>query len=395
MRKYVAMLLAGWAVLGGLPESAAAEKLKIAVVDFGILGITQEESKQLTQVFRDVIAKNPNFEVLPRDLLEEVFRTEDTVTKIRMEQYECINQEMYCASRIGQKTGAERVLVGRIIKQKTGSVILAKVIDNHERDLEFEASEEGPADADLNKMAAALAQKVDKWLPRAGETKEAAKKRRDAEQLQEETARQKRLEERRQELAKRAPGTCPDGIVLVAAGEFTMGSNPSDPDRYKGEPESKKVKVAEFCIDMFEFPNKKGGIPMANVQWFAAKEECEKQGKYLCSEAEWEKACKGTQGLKFPYGNSYDPTKCSTAKDSKNPGKLIKLGDMADCKSGYGAFDMSGNLTEWTSDMDPDYSQVYIAKGGSFKSEAKDSRCASRKKSVAIMGQNMGFRCCK
>jgi len=259
---------------------------------------------------------------------------------------------------------------------------------------------EGPEGSDLTKLAVKLARKVVSWMPQPGETEEQARKRRLAEMRKEEEAIMRAREAERKKLAQRKPGTCPEGMILIPAGEFIMGSAPDDPDRLSNEPKAKKVYVAEFCIDKYEFPNKEGAIPFRKAQWFAGKEECEAQGKRLCTEAEWEKACKGTKGFRYPYGNEFDPKKCNTgtleAGGKLREGRIAKSGAYKECKSDYGVYDMSGNMWEWVADEYDPGTRTYVLRGGSFASNPKASRCSARRGGIPFLGrQDNGFRCCK
>ncbi len=199
-------------------------------------------------------------------------------------------------------------------------------------------------------------------------------------------------------LAYREPGACPEGMVLVPAGEFTMGSDPTDSDRRDNEAKNKKVMVKEFCIDKYEYQNKKNAIPYRKAEWFAGK-GCEEQGKRLCSEAEWEKACKGTRGFKYPYGNQFDPQKCNVGRregDKTIKGKTARSGAKVDCVSDYGVYDMSGNVWEWVADYYDADAKTFVLKGGSYGSSPEAARCSMRREGMAFMRRkDIGLRCCK
>jgi formylglycine-generating enzyme required for sulfatase activity len=192
---------------------------------------------------------------------------------------------------------------------------------------------------------------------------------------------------------KRA-GECPDGMRHVPAGSFRMGTARDDPMMGFDERILSAVEVSDFCIDTFEFPNRRGAIPRINVSWNDAKRLCEGQGKRLCSEEEWEKACKGPGNARFPYGNTFDADACNTEDELGEDRPLAPAGRFGKCRSGYGVADMSGNVAEWTSSPyagNPDKAQ----KGGSHTRADYASRCSARRNgSPTSKGGDVGFRCC-
>ena len=180
---------------------------------------------------------------------------------------------------------------------------------------------------------------------------------------------------------------CPEGMRLVGAGAFKMGTPPGDPMMGFDEKALSSVEVPGFCVDIFEYPNKRGVAPTASVGFADAKRLCEAQGKRLCSEAEWEKSCKGPGGAKWPYGNSFDANTCNTEDDIGDSRSLSPGGRFAKCRSGFGVADLSGNVAEWTSDR--------IIKGGSFASGDYAVRCSARKNGASFAkSSEVGFRCC-
>src|SRR6185312_2782997 len=122
-----------------------------------------------------------------------------------------------------------------------------------------------------------------------------------------------------------------------------------------------------FCIDEYEYPNRKGGHPTWMVSWYDAQATCASLGKRLCYESEWVSACEGPDKLPFPYGHARDNTKCNIDNSwiqpsladmySKDPQtRLIELsrldqsapsGSLSGCVSGFGVHDLTGNFDEW------------------------------------------------
>lgn len=188
--------------------------------------------------------------------------------------------------------------------------------------------------------------------------------------------------------------TCPKGMALIESGAFMMGAPRNDPERNFGDKTYASVEVTSFCVDYYEAPNGRGREPITKVTWSAADKACKAKQKRLCSEDEWEKACKGPSGLRYPYGNQWDPALCATEDDEGNDRQIAKSGTFERCRSGYTVLDLSGNVAEWTSTA-WEGGDGYVVKGGSADRPGYDGRCAARKKKPGGQGaETLGYRCC-
>ena len=166
-----------------------------------------------------------------------------------------------------------------------------------------------------------------------------------------------------------------DGAVMVAvpAGEFTMGNNDYDDEKPQRQVtldgywiDKDLVTVAQyrkFCADTgrkMPDPPKwgwKDDHPVVNVTWDDAKAYADWAGASLPTEAQWEKAARGTDGRKYPWGNDFDRSRlwCShgTTGDAKG---TASVGRFPMGASPCGALDMAGNVWEWCADWyGPDY----------------------------------------
>jgi eukaryotic-like serine/threonine-protein kinase len=179
-------------------------------------------------------------------------------------------------------------------------------------------------------------------------------------------------------------------MILVRGGTFKMGKDTAE-EGTNAEPVSMSQQVASFCIDEFEFPNQAGALPRVDVTWTDARDACAEAGKRLCSEAEWEKACKGPGNPRFPYGTAFDAKRCNT---EGNQGKAVASGTFGSCRSGYRVADLSGNVAEWTDGTLGGGDRVQ--KGGAFNAQQPSARCAARVSTEPdAHSPAVGFRCCK
>ncbi|MBM4283411.1 MAG: formylglycine-generating enzyme family protein [Deltaproteobacteria bacterium] len=189
-----------------------------------------------------------------------------------------------------------------------------------------------------------------------------------------------------------ASGACPGGMARIDAGSFTFGSSPSDPMRNFGEVDANPVDVKAFCIDYYEAPNGKDAVPRTGVSWQAAKNACERAGKRLCTEVEWERACKGPGSSRFPYGNNYDADVCNTEDGDGKARELARPLDFKKCRSGFKVFMLAGNAEEWVQDA---AGGQRVLKGGAADRPDFASRCSARRAVAArTTSGTIGFRCC-
>lgn len=182
---------------------------------------------------------------------------------------------------------------------------------------------------------------------------------------------------------------CPEGTVLIAAGEYLRGFKPGDQLAGWDEVALSKSHTDGYCIDIYEYPNQAGAKPTTGATFAEAKAACEGQQKRLCTEDEWERACKGPQNGRFAYGEKFDPEACNMTKT------LAASGDHARCKSGYGVFDISGNAAEWTSSRYTAGASGKAVKGGGSPGDVY-ARCSGRRPvSERSKEAMLGFRCCR
>jgi formylglycine-generating enzyme required for sulfatase activity len=232
-------------------------------------------------------------------------------------------------------------------------------------------------------------------------------------------------------------------MVMIPAGTFPMGVPSGDRDGGRDEYPRHDVFVDAFWIDKFEVTNgrywefvkatghrvpqnptnptrnlwESGHMtdsvaerPVINVDWFDAEAYCTWAGKRLPTEAEWEKAAKGTSDRRFPWGN-VEPTAKHLNYNQRWIGErtLMPVGSYEAGKSPYGVYDMAGNVWEWVNDWydaryyetspfknpkGPQEGSKKVIRGAGWQNETPTVRIFTRVESdPTVRNESTGFRC--
>jgi formylglycine-generating enzyme required for sulfatase activity len=229
-------------------------------------------------------------------------------------------------------------------------------------------------------------------------------------------------------------------MVFIAAGIFPMGSNSEESD-FDEQPE-RIVFLNDYYIDQYEVTHKNyrrfakmlrrkmpeipvfeedvrllqgDEQPVVGVTWMDAVAYCKWAGKRLPTEAEWEKAARGTDGRVFPWGQAFHTTLANGRGEEDGFQYSAPIGRFEEGRSFYGLYDMSGNVAEWVSDWydqfyyksaplenptgpdQPDINKVLVYRGGSYVSNAHDMRASKRFGGAhPERGEStVGFRCAR
>lgn len=228
--------------------------------------------------------------------------------------------------------------------------------------------------------------------------------------------------------------------IQIPAGDFLMGSNATranDEDRPQHT-----VNVPTFWMDKYpvtqaqyakfvvedhyrpplnwikgEIPDGLNNHPVTLVSWYNARDYCAWAGQRLPDEAEWEKAARGTDARRWPWGNKMDASRLNTYYQI---GHTTAVTEYAHGASPYGVMDMAGNVSEWTfnvlskypdatshSQLKPEHDQFQgvgqeniegivkrVMRGGSWKGDPFSTVTYHRNYSLPNMASDFyGFRC--
>jgi iron(II)-dependent oxidoreductase len=225
-------------------------------------------------------------------------------------------------------------------------------------------------------------------------------------------------------------------MVLIPAGEFWMGCNERvDRDCYGEEKPGRRVYLDAFYINKYEVTvaeysqcvragrcssegltgysscnwgqGEREDHPINCVDWDQAKAYCKWTDKRLPTEAEWEKAARGEDGRKYPWGNQWDSSRVNT--NEGRIGRTVSVGSYSSGVSPYGVHDMAGNVWEWVQDWyDDDYygqspsrnprgpsnGSYRVLRGGSWNGSPGSARSSDRSRlEPDARYDGRGFRC--
>lgn len=176
----------------------------------------------------------------------------------------------------------------------------------------------------------------------------------------------------------------PDGMVLIPAGEFLLGAEDGLPDVRPMH----KTYLSSYWVEKYEVSNAQyqrcveSGVcsppkvrqafedsqfaqhPVTNITWNQARSYCQWRGRRLPTEAEWEKAARGTDGRRHPWGNGEESiNRKIKEQEMRSGGKgTFAVGSVQEDVSPYGVSDVAGNAWEWVKDW---YAQDYYVLGPS------------------------------
>ncbi|MFH2069613.1 MAG: SUMF1/EgtB/PvdO family nonheme iron enzyme [Elusimicrobiota bacterium] len=383
--------------IGNSQESEEVEeKLRLAILDLGAKDVSAMTASKVSELLRTAMFNTGLFTIIERNEMEAILKEQKlTLTG-------CIDEK--CGLKIGQLLSANKILVGTVMKLGEKIIINARIVDVEKGALDFAEKTSCTKESEIDIACDEFANKLSARITGRPYQPSSA-------------------------------GAGPSGVIpseakkyegmdLIPAGEFTMGSDRGESD----EKPPHKVYLDAYYIDKYEVTFEqydkfceatgrkkpsdsgwgRGTRPVINVNWNDAVAYANYYGKRLPTEAEWEKACRSGSETKYCFGDSKSELGEYGWYSSNSGGWTHPVGSKKPNR--WGLYDMHGNVWEWCSDWydggyyknspyrnpkGPGSGTYRVLRGGSWINNASNCRSTDRGGSTPGIRSDYGwgFRC--
>ncbi|RYZ04996.1 MAG: hypothetical protein EOO73_21630 [Myxococcales bacterium] len=168
----------------------------------------------------------------------------------------------------------------------------------------------------------------------------------------------------------------------IPGGTLRAGSTPGDAGRVPElEAKNQEVELGPFGMDRLPYPNDPAQPPLLGQSRDDARRLCAERGARLCTEVEWERACKGPKQDPYPSGLIWDPGCTASARA---------------CATGFDVLGLGTVAAEWVAgELTIDDKRRAMVRGAAKGAAATEHRCAARRPTdAATRSEDIGFRCC-
>ena len=399
-----------------------AKVSKIAVMPFRDLnGNLNQYGLFLAEELTTLIFLEKEFEVVERQLLDQVLK------ELALGETALIPDEE--AKKIGKMLGVDAILTGTITDAGDVVYINARLIGTETGKIFAVARTKLKKDARIKKLLQTVPAKEmhEPTTPTKTTTPPP-----ETTPVREESSRPSDIDEELDDS---------NNMALVPTGEFWMGTyygyqecnrvqKKCKKEWFDDEKPLHKVYLEAYYIDKNEVTNQNykecvnagactpnsfhAGFtdakqPVVGVTWYQADTYCKWKGKRLPTEAEWEKAARGTDKRLFPWGGKVNCRLANYSYCGRN--RTVEINFFKSAKSPYGVMDMCGNAREWVGDWyDSDYysknpsynpqgpsnGKYKVLRGGAYNNPPAFIRTSARTKRVPDgEWDTTGFRCAK
>lgn len=413
------LIMIGLVAMTVMASAGASDKPKVAVVPFESIGVEASLGLAAAEILGTRLASREHvFQVVERTQLQRA------IQELGYQSSAFVDADS--AIQVGRQLGAQYIVVGSVTKFGESYTLNARIVTvetgearsvdpisaaSLSPDFVISLAEQVGArlDALINPAAAAQAPPTGS-LPSTRPSSLAAQS---------------------------APSADLYPLVLIPAGAFLRGDNHGDgqadekPVRqiyldayYIGKYEVTQAQYQRYLLATgrreplqcnFGFHRwdleQRADQPVVCINWAEAKAFCEWAGMRLPSEAEWEKAARGTEGPKYPWGDEIDCDHSVYSGCKDGEGDLHRVGSRSRGQSPYGIFDMAGNVWEWTHDFylaeyyqqapernprGPERGSRHVLRGGGYGHDGFALRSSNRSDlEPEHRNSSTGIRCAK